>query len=412
MTAYDYRQDFPLLRENKTVYIDNAATAQRPDCVLEAEKRFYETANANPLRGFYPLSLAATEQYEEARKTVQKFIHAKSSKEIIFTRNTTEGLNLVAYSYGLRHLKAGDEIAVTIMEHHSNLLPWQMVSRQTGAELKFMECEPDGTLTDETIQRVINEKTKLVAVAQVSNVLGCVNPIEKIVARAHEVGAVVVMDGAQSVPHMPVDVQKLDVDFMAFSGHKLMGPMGIGVLYGKKALLEEMPPFLTGGEMIDSVTREGAVFAELPYKFEAGTVNAAGAAGLAAAIEYLQQVGFDFIQEQELALTRHAMEGLAEIPRVHVMGSENPENHTGIISFIIEGVHPHDVSEILASDGIDVRAGHHCAQPLLTYLGVNSSTRASFMFYNTLEEVDAFVKSVASIRRNGIWRVEVFIMKY
>lgn len=245
-----------------------------------------------------------------------------------------------------------------------------------GAELKFMECEPDGTLTDETIQRVINEKTKLVAVAQVSNVLGCVNPIEKIVARAHEVGAVVVMDGAQSVPHMPVDVQKLDVDFMAFSGHKLMGPMGIGVLYGKKALLEEMPPFLTGGEMIDSVTREGAVFAELPYKFEAGTVNAAGAAGLAAAIEYLQQVGFDFIQEQELALTRHAMEGLAEIPRVHVMGSENPENHTGIISFTIEGVHPHDVSEILASDGIDVRAGHHCAQPLLTYLGVNSSNKS------------------------------------
>ena len=399
MTASDYRKDFPLLQNEDTIYIDNAATAQRPQAVLDAVKVFYETENANPLRGVYPLSLKATKSCENARGTVRDFIHAASKKEIIFTRNTTEGLNLVAYSYGLSHLKAGDEIAVTIMEHHSNLLPWQMVSRQTGAELKFMECEPDGTLTDETIQRVINEKTKLVAVAQVSNVLGCVNPIEKIVARAHEVGAVVVMDGAQSVPHMPVDVQKLDVDFMAFSGHKLMGPMGIGVLYGKKALLEEMPPFLTGGEMIDSVTREGAVFAELPYKFEAGTVNAAGAAGLAAAIDYLQQVGFDFIQEQELALTRHAMEGLAEIPRVHVMGSENPENHTGIISFTIEGVHPHDVSEILASDGIDVRAGHHCAQPLLTYLGVNSSTRASFMFYNTLEEVDAFVKSVASIRR-------------
>ena len=399
MTASDYRKDFPLLQNEDTIYIDNAATAQRPQAVLDAVRVFYETENANPLRGVYPLSLKATKSYENARGTVRDFIHAASKKEIIFTRNTTEGLNLVAYSYGLRHLKAGDEIAVTIMEHHSNLLPWQMVSRQTGAELKFMECEPDGTLTDETIQRVINEKTKLVAVAQVSNVLGCVNPIEKIVARAHEVGAVVVMDGAQSVPHMPVDVQKLDVDFMAFSGHKLMGPMGIGVLYGKKALLEEMPPFLTGGEMIDSVTREGAVFAELPYKFEAGTVNAAGAAGLAAAIDYLQQIGFDFIQEQELALTRHAMEGLAEIPRVHVMGSENPENHTGIISFTIEGVHPHDVSEILASDGIDVRAGHHCAQPLLTYLGVNSSTRASFMFYNTLEEVDAFVKSVASIRR-------------
>ena len=326
MTASDYRKDFPLLQNEDTIYIDNAATAQRPQAVLDAVRVFYETENANPLRGFYPLSLKATKSCENARGTVRDFIHAASKKEIIFTRNTTEGLNLVAYSYGLSHLKAGDEIAVTIMEHHSNLLPWQMVSRQTGAELKFMECEPDGTLTDETIQRVINEKTKLVAVAQVSNVLGCVNPIEKIVARAHEVGAVVVMDGAQSVPHMPVDVQKLDVDFMAFSGHKLMGPMGIGVLYGKKALLEEMPPFLTGGEMIDSVTREGAVFAELPYKFEAGTVNAAGAAGLAAAIDYLQQVGFDFIQEQELALTRHAMEGLAEIPRVHVMGSENPEN--------------------------------------------------------------------------------------
>ena len=399
MTASDYRKDFPLLQNEDTIYIDNAATAQRPQAVLDAVRVFYETENANPLRGFYPLSLKATKSCESARGTVRDFIHAASKKEIIFTRNTTEGLNLVAYSYGLSHLKAGDEIAVTIMEHHSNLLPWQMVARQTGAELKFMECETDGTLTDETIQTVINEKTKLVAVAQVSNVLGCVNPIEKIVARAHEVGAVVVMDGAQSVPHMPVDVQKLDVDFMAFSGHKLMGPMGIGVLYGRKVLLEEMPPFLTGGEMIDSVTREGAVFAELPHKFEAGTVNAAGAAGLAAAIDYLNQVSFDFIQEQELALTQRAMEGLAKVPHVHVMGSEDPANHTGIVSFTIEGVHPHDVSEILASDGIDVRAGHHCAQPLLTYLGVHSSTRASFMFYNTLDEVDAFVKSVASIRR-------------
>ena len=237
MTAYDYRQDFPLLRENKTVYIDNAATAQRPDCVLEAEKRFYETANANPLRGFYPLSLAATEQYEEARKTVQKFIHAKSSKEIIFTRNTTESLNLVAYSYGLSNLREGDEIVVSIMEHHSNLLPWQMVARQTGAVLKFLECTQEGTLPDEVLEAAITEKTKLVAVAQVSNVLGCVNPVEKIVKLAHEKGAVVVVDAAQSAPHMPVDVTALDVDFLAFSGHKLMGPMGIGVLYGKEELL-------------------------------------------------------------------------------------------------------------------------------------------------------------------------------
>ena len=398
----NWTADFPILAAdengNRLVYLDSAATTQHPKQVLDAVVNYYNKDNANPHRGVYELAMRATDAHEGARHTVAKFFNAEDD-EIVFTQNTTEALNLVAYSYGLSHLKAGDEIAVTIMEHHSNLLPWQMVARQTGAELKFMECETDGTLTDETIQTVINEKTKLVAVAQVSNVLGCVNPIEKIVARAHEVGAVVVMDGAQSVPHMPVDVQKLDVDFMAFSGHKLMGPMGIGVLYGKKALLEEMPPFLTGGEMIDSVTREGAVFAELPYKFEAGTVNAAGAAGLAAAIDYLNQVSFDFIQEQELVLTQRAMEGLAKVPHVHVMGSEDPANHTGIVSFTVEGVHPHDVSEILASDGIDVRAGHHCAQPLLTYLGVHSSTRASFMFYNTLDEVDAFVKSVASIRR-------------
>ena len=287
--------------ENKTVYIDNAATAQRPDCVLEAEKHFYETANANPLRGFYPLSLAATEQYEEARKTVQKFIHAKSSKEIIFTRNTTESLNLVAYSYGLSNLREGDEIVVSIMEHHSNLLPWQMVARQTGAVLKFLECTREGALPDEVLEAAITEKTKLVAVAQVSNVLGCVNPVEKIVKLAHEKGAVVVVDAAQSAPHMPVDVTALDVDFLAFSGHKLMGPMGIGVLYGKKALLEEMPPFLTGGEMIESVTREGAVFAELPHKFEAGTVNGGGAWGLKAAIDYLNSIGFEAIEEKENA---------------------------------------------------------------------------------------------------------------
>ena len=399
MTASDYRKDFPLLQNVDTIYIDNAATAQRPQAVLDAVRVFYETENANPLRGFYPLSLKATKSCENARGTVRDFIHAVSKKEIIFTRNTTEGLNLVAYSYGLSHLKAGDEIAVTIMEHHSNLLPWQMVSRQTGAELKFMECEPDGTLTDETIQMVINEKTKLVAVAQVSNVLGCVNPIEKIVARAHEVGAVVVMDGAQSVPHMPVDVQKLDVDFMAFSGHKLMGPMGIGVLYGKEELLEKMPPFLTGGEMISSVTREGATYAKLPHKFEAGTVNAAGAAGLAAAIRYVEKIGFDTIMAKEEALTKRAMEGLKKVPHLHILGDEASENHTGIVAFTIEGVHPHDVSEILSSDGIDVRAGHHCAQPLLEYLGVHNATRASFMFYNTPEEVDAFVESTAQIRR-------------
>lgn len=399
MTELDYRKDFPLLQTNRTIYIDNAATAQKPAVVIEAEKQFYEESNANPLRGFYPLSLRATEVYENARVTVRDFIHADSEKEIIFTRNTTEGLNLVAYSYACHHLKPGDEIAVTIMEHHSNLLPWQMAAQVTGATLRYLECEPDGTLTDETLEIGINEHTRLLAVGHVSNVLGCVNPVRKMADRAHAFGAVVVVDAAQSAPHMPIDVHELQADFLAFSGHKLMAPMGIGVLYGEKALLEEMPPFMTGGEMISSVSREGAVFAELPHKFEAGTVNAAGAAGLAAAIHYIEEVGFETIEARELQLTRRAMEGLAKIPHVHVIGSEKPENHTGIVAFTIEQVHPHDVSEILAADGIDVRAGHHCAQPLLTYLKVYNTTRASFMFYNTPEEVDAFVKSVSEVRR-------------
>lgn len=399
MTELDYRKDFPLLQTNRTIYIDNAATAQKPAVVIEAEKQFYEESNANPLRGFYPLSLRATEVYENARVTVRDFIHADSEKEIIFTRNTTEGLNLVAYSYACHHLKPGDEIAVTIMEHHSNLLPWQMAAQVTGATLRYLECEPDGTLTDETLEIGINEHTRLLAVGHVSNVLGCVNPVRKMADRAHAFGAVVVVDAAQSAPHMPIDVHELQADFLAFSGHKLMAPMGIGVLYGKEALLEEMPPFMTGGEMISSVSREGAVFAELPHKFEAGTVNAAGAAGLATAIHYIEEVGFETIEARELQLTRRAMEGLAKIPHVHVIGSEKPENHTGIVAFTIEQVHPHDVSEILAADGIDVRAGHHCAQPLLTYLKVYNTTRASFMFYNTPEEVDAFVKSVSEVRR-------------
>lgn len=298
MIEKNYKEDFPLLQTNKTIYIDNAATAQKPAVVIEAEKRFYEESNANPLRGFYPLSLAATEAYEDARKVVRDFIHADSEKEIIFTRNTTESLNLVAYSYACSHLKAGDEIAVSIMEHHSNILPWQMAARMTGATVRYLNCEKNGTLTDETLVAGINEKTKLVAIGQVSNVLGCVNPIKKIAKLAHAVGAVIVVDAAQSAPHMPIDVKDLDADFLAFSGHKLMGPMGIGVLYGKEALLEEMPPFMTGGEMIQSVTTEGAVWAELPHKFEAGTVNAAGAAGLAAAISYINKIGFETIEQR------------------------------------------------------------------------------------------------------------------
>lgn len=393
-----YRKDFPLLMAQDIAYLDNAATAQRPQCVLDAVNRFYCEQNANPLRGLYPLSVAATDAYENARAAVRRFLNAKSTSEIVFTRNTTEGLNLAAYSYGLSHIRAGDEVVVSILEHHSDLLPWQMVCRQTGAALKFLECEPDGSLDLNKAETVITDKTKLVAVTHVSNVIGRVNPIRQLAGIAHRYGAVIVVDGAQSTPHIPVDVQALDADFLAFSGHKVYGPMGIGVLYGKRALLEEMPPFLTGGEMIESVTREGAVFAELPHKFEAGTVNAAGAAGLRAAIEYVESVGFDAMHRQELALTQRTLTGMADMPHIHVLGSDKAEEHNGIVTFTVEGVHPHDVSEILACDGVDVRAGHHCAQPLLQHLGYSATVRASFAFYNTENEVDRLLQSLSTIR--------------
>lgn len=395
---YDYRNDFPLLMQNKIIYIDNAATSQRPQCVIDAEGDFYKNYNANPLRGLYSLSVEATEVYESAREAVRKFIGAEKSNEIIFTRNTTESLNLVAYSYGLSNVKKGDEIVVSIMEHHSDLLPWQMVAKTCGAELKFIECAKDGSIDLEKVKELITSRTKIVAMTQVSNVLGREYPVKEIAKLAHENGAVMVVDGAQSTPHMRVDVTDLDADFFAFSGHKLLAPMGIGVLYGKEELLEKMPPFLSGGEMIDSVTRTSAVYAELPHKFEAGTVNAAGAAGLKAAIDYIEKVGFDYIGEREIALTSRAIEKMKKIPHVNIIGSENADEHTGIVTFTIDNVHPHDISEILAADGIAVRAGHHCAQPLLTHLGLNSTARASFAFYNTEDEVDKFTDSVATIR--------------
>lgn len=395
---YDYRKDFPLLMQNKIIYIDNAATSQRPQCVIDAEGDFYKNYNANPLRGLYSLSVEATEVYENAREAVRKFIGAEKSSEIIFTRNTTESLNLAAYSYGLSNVKKGDEIVVSIMEHHSDLLPWQMVAKTCGAELKFIECAKDGSIDLEKVKELITSRTKIVAMTQVSNVLGREYPVKEIAKLAHEKGAVMVVDGAQSTPHMRVDVTDLDADFFAFSGHKLLAPMGIGVLYGKEELLEKMPPFLSGGEMIDSVTRTSAVYAELPHKFEAGTVNAAGAAGLKAAIDYIEKVGFDYIGEREIALTSRAIEKMKKIPHVNIIGSENADEHTGIVTFTIDNVHPHDISEILAADGIAVRAGHHCAQPLLTHLGLNSTARASFAFYNTEDEVDKFTGSVATIR--------------
>ncbi|MBQ4307309.1 MAG: cysteine desulfurase [Lachnospiraceae bacterium] len=395
----DFREDFPIFRGNSTIYFDSAATAQRPAAVHEAMRAFNDTVNANPLRGLYDWSVRATEAYEEARSTAARFIGAARPEEVIFTRNTTESLNLVAYTWGEENVGEGDEIAVTILEHHSNLLPWQMLAKRKGAKLVFLECLPDGTVTEEEIRSKLTDRTKLVAVGQVSNVLGVENPVQSIAAAAHEKGAVVVVDGAQSAPHRPVDVSELGADFFAFSGHKLMGPMGIGVLWGRMELLEKMPPFLTGGEMIEQVTRDSAVWAEVPHKFEAGTVNASGAVGLKAAIEYIGEIGFGVIMEKERTLTRLLIGEMQRIPEVRIYGPEDPQAHNGIVSFNIEGCHPHDVASVLDSEGICVRAGHHCAQPLLAHLGVSSTARASLYFYNTEEEVLRFAEALRKVRR-------------
>ena len=394
-----YKQDFPLLMQQDIAYLDSAATAQRPQCVVDALRDFYLNCNANPLRGFYDLAMDATDQYDEARAAVRKFIHAKRTSEIIFTRNTTESINLVAYSYGLNFLGPGDEILVTICEHHSNLLPWQMVAEKTGAKLRFLDCQSDGTFAEADLCAAVTPKTKLAAIQHVSNVLGNVHPVERIIQMVHAVGGVVLVDGAQSAPHMAVDVQKMDADFFVFSGHKLMAPMGIGVLYGKEALLKKMPPFLRGGEMIDSVRRESAVFAPLPQKFEAGTVSGGDAAALTAAIRYLESIGFEAVERRERELTRYAFAKMQAIPGVRIVGSPNPDDHHGILSFLVDGVHPHDISAILSADGVCVRAGHHCAQPLLTHLGISSCTRASIAFYNTEEDIDRLIDSLSTVRR-------------
>lgn len=392
------RRDFPLLRPDEA-YLDNAATTQKPQCVLDAVTEYYQKSNANPLRGLYALSVEATKEYEDAREAVRSFINARSTEEIIFTRNATEGLNLIGYSWTADHLQAGDEILITVMEHHSNMLPWQQAAKRTGAVLKYLEPEMDGTITEEMFRAALTPRTKLVCMTQVSNVLGCRNDVKKFAAIAHAQGAVFVCDGAQSVPHIPVDVQDLDVDFLAFSGHKMLSPMGIGVLYGKKEILEDMQPFLFGGEMIEYVTREGATYAELPHKFEAGTVNAGGAVGLHAAIDYYNRIGFDRIMEREEHLTAYAMEQMKQNPYITILGSQDPKNHHGILTFKIDGVHPHDIAAILDSMHVDVRAGHHCAQPLLKFLGVPSTTRASFCFYNTEDEVDRLIAALNSVRK-------------
>ncbi len=395
----DIRGDFPILAESNLIYFDNAATTQKPRQVLDAVADYYNTQNANPLRGLYGLSIAATEAYEGARETVRDFIGAGKTSEIVFTRNATEALNLVAYSYGRSRAKAGDNIVIAVSEHHSNILPWQMVARETGAVLRYLECTPEGEYAEADIDSLIDERTVIVATAQVSNVLGVSLPVERIIAKAHSVGAVAVIDGAQSAPHTPVDVTALDADFFVFSGHKLLAPMGIGVLYGKEALLDAMPPFLSGGEMIEYVTRKDATYAELPHKFEAGTVNAGGAVGLSAAIRYLEEIGLDNVAEHEAALTARMMDALGAIPHVSILGSANPADHHGIVSFNIEGCHPHDVASILDTEGVCIRAGHHCAQPLLAHLGIGATCRASVYLYNTEDEVDRFAASLESVRK-------------
>ncbi len=394
-----YKKDFPVFDNKPCVYLDSAATAQRPSAVIEAEKYFYENMNANPLRGLYELSMAATDAYAEARSCVRDFINASEDAEVIFTRNTTESINLVAYSYGLNFIHKGDVIVTTVMEHHSNMLPWQMVAERTGARLVYLEPERDGSFAEEELNKKITKKCALLAVAQVSNVLGCVNPIKELADRVHKNGGVIVVDGAQSAPHMKVDVREMDVDFFALSGHKLMAPFGIGALYGKRELLEKMPPFLTGGEMIEYVRLDGATWAELPHKFEAGTVNPAGAYALKAAIEYLQGVGFDYIRKTEDALVSRMFEEFERLPYMHIYGSPEPGKHTGIVSFAIEGVHPHDIASILDADRVDIRAGHHCAQPLMDYLGVGNTARASLYLYNDDEDIDAFITSIKKVRK-------------
>ncbi len=401
------RKEFPLISnpENKDfIYFDNAATTQRPYSVLSSIDNFYKTANANPLRGLYSLSVKATDAYENARTVVSNFIHASSPREIIFTRNATESLNLISYSYALENVSEGDEIVVSAMEHHSNLLPWQMVCKAKNAHLVFLECGDDGVIPFSEYKEKITSKTKIVAITQVSNVFGITNPISEIAKIAHSVGnegrgAVLVVDGAQSTPHFAVDVQALGADFFAFSGHKLCASMGIGVLFAKEELLSKMQPFLRGGEMIEYVTRNDATYAELPHKFEAGTVNAAGAVGLSSALEFLNQIGLENISAHDNKLASLLMEEMSKIPHVHIVGNPDPNKHCGIVTFTLDGVHPHDIASLLDTEQIAIRAGHHCAQPLMEKLNVGSTARASVYLYNTEDEVVRFVEKLSNVRR-------------
>ncbi|EAC2512308.1 cysteine desulfurase [Listeria monocytogenes] len=389
------RADFPILdqeiNEKPLAYLDNAATSQKPKQVIEALTHYYEFDNANVHRGVHTLAARATDAYESARGKVAKFIHAREVAEIIFTRGTTSAINLVVDSYAEANIEAGDEIVISYLEHHSNLIPWQQLAKRKGAVLKYIELEEDGTISVEQAKKTIGEKTKIVALAHVSNVLGTITPIKEIAAIAHQFGAVILVDGAQAVPHMEVDVVDLDADFYAFSGHKMMAPTGIGALYGKRELLDAMEPTEFGGEMIDFVELYDSTWKELPWKFEAGTPIIGGAIALGAAIDYLAEVGLENIQAHEQALASYAIEEMSKIEGITIYGPKDASKRCGLVTFNLEGAHPHDIATILDEDGIAIRAGHHCAQPLMKWLDVSSTARASFYIYNTKEEIDALI---------------------
>lgn len=390
MTTAAIRGQFPILQQDVNghplVYLDSAASSQKPAAVIEAIKYYYEHDNANVHRGVHTLGSRATDAYEGAREKVVKFINARQAEEIVFTRGTTTALNLVASSYARSVCKEGDEIVITPMEHHSNMIPWQMAAQATGATLKYIPLQEDGTISLADVEKTITERTKVVSVTYVSNVLGVVNPVRDIAAIAHRHGAVMVVDGAQSTPHMKVDVQKLDCDFYAFSGHKMCGPTGIGVLYGKKALLDSMEPIEFGGEMIDHVDLQRSTWKELPWKFEGGTPIIAGAIGLGAAIDFLESIGLDNIDRHEKRITKYAMEKLTAIEGLAVYGPK--EERAGLITFNLDDIHPHDLATVLDSEGVAIRAGHHCCQPLMRWLRVPATARASFYLYNTIDDID------------------------
>ncbi|EPM6711643.1 cysteine desulfurase [Listeria innocua] len=389
------RADFPILaqeiNEKPLAYLDNAATSQKPKQVIEALTHYYEFDNANVHRGVHTLAARATDAYESARGKVAKFIHAREVAEIIFTRGTTSAINLVVDSYAEANIEAGDEIVISYLEHHSNLIPWQQLAKRKGAVLKYIELEEDGTISVEQAKKTIGEKTKIVVLAHVSNVLGTITPIKEIAAIAHQFGAVILVDGAQAVPHMEVNVVDLDADFYAFSGHKMMAPTGIGALYGKRELLDAMEPTEFGGEMIDFVELYDSTWKELPWKFEAGTPIIGGAIALGAAIDYLAEVGLANIHAHEQALASYAIEEMSKIEGITIYGPKDASKRCGLVTFNLEGAHPHDIATILDEDGIAIRAGHHCAQPLMKWLDVSSTARASFYIYNTKEEIDALI---------------------